>query len=137
MPKALILFGSAARGTQTPDSDVDLLAIGSERYASSSKSNGVEIQSYSEEGFFHLAETGDPFGAHIAMEAVAISDPDSLLSAFRESFRLRESYATESGHAFELAKFLLEFGGRFEDQHLVAKRIAWCVRTGECQFFCV
>jgi predicted nucleotidyltransferase len=129
MPEALILFGSVARGSETPTSDVDMLAVGGDTTAYSVKCNGVEIQNYTVDKFMSLAREGDLFGAHIAMEGKAIYDPSGIFVKYRETYSLKDSYLTEKNCAFDLARFLLFHGRVFEDKDLVARRFAWAVRT--------
>lgn len=129
MPESLILFGSVARGSETPTSDVDMLAIGGDASAYSVKSNGVEIQNYTVDKFMSMAREGDLFGAHIAMEGKAIFDPLGVFIRYRETYSLKDSYLDEKNCAFDLAKFLLFHGGKFKNKDLVARRFAWAVRT--------
>lgn len=129
MPEALVLFGSVARGSADSQSDIDLLAVGGATVASSMKSNGVEVQNYSTEKFMSLAKEGDLFGAHIAMEGKAIFDPHNIFVRFREEYTLKENYETEISNAFDLATYLLFYGKNFPNQDLVARRVAWAVRT--------
>jgi predicted nucleotidyltransferase len=129
MPEALILFGSVARGSETPTSDVDMLAVGGDTSAYSVKCNGVEIQNYTVDKFMSMAREGDLFGAHIAMEGKSIFDPHGVFVKYRETYSLKNSYLNEKKCAFDLANFLLFHGGTFENKDLVARRFAWAVRT--------
>lgn len=127
--KTLILFGSTARGTENPKSDIDLLAVGGDSNTRPYKNDNIEIHHYTEDYFFNLAHSGSLFGAHIAYEGVAIFDPRAIFVRFRESFRPKKSYSVEIQHALDLAEFLGKYRVRFKNQNLAAKRVAWCVRT--------
>lgn len=125
---SVILFGSAARGDTTEDSDVDILIVSTEGFPNSMRYGRLEVQMNTRQAMIKKARLGDLFAIHIALEGIAISDSSNFLSTFRESLKIKESYSKEREIAFALAAYLLRVGPD-ADQLLRAKRMAWCVRT--------
>lgn len=126
---ALIMFGSAARGTSNEDSDIDLLSIVPEGEPFSRKLGTIELQVFSIDHLFDIAERGDLFAGHLATEGKALFDPSCIFPRFRETFTLRQSYERERQEAFFLLAFLNEHHGSIGAKPLAAKRAAWCART--------
>jgi hypothetical protein len=126
---ALIMFGSAARGTSNTSSDVDLLSIVPEGQPFSRKLGTLEIQVFSAEHLMSIARQGDLFAAHLAYEGKALFDPSHLFPKFRECFTLRRSYEREIEEAFLLLEFLKVHHRLVAQKALAAKRSAWCART--------
>lgn len=124
----VILFGSAARGDTTKDSDIDLLVISSEGYPKSEKLGRLEVQFNTRRAMMDKSRSGDLFAVHVALEGVAVSDSTQFLKKFREALTIKRSYAEERKAAFFLAAYLMKVNSGV-DRYILGKRMAWCVRT--------
>ena len=129
MVKALMLFGSAARGDNNDLSDTDLLAVTEGGVPYSLKNGTVEVQHIPVKSLTSMAISGDLFAIHLALEGKVIFDNDLVFRDFRENLRIRKSYTNEREKAGELGWFLQKFGKDYSNHLLVNRRIAWCVRT--------
>jgi Nucleotidyltransferase domain len=88
---ALALYGSQARGTALPDSDVDVLQLVSERPGSYSKGN-INIAAYLPGTLRVMAERGSLFILHLRMDAHIVSDPTGQLSDILDAYRAPSDY---------------------------------------------
>lgn len=129
MIEALMLFGSAARGENDENSDVDLLAISSNHKPFSKKTKQTEIQFIPPEDLLKSAVEGDLFALHLAFEGRVVFDTSGVFTKFKEKLVIRRDYGREIGWGSDLAWFLHEFEMENDNVWLVNKRIAWCVRT--------
>jgi hypothetical protein len=75
------------------------------------------------------AKQCDLFILHLVREAKVIFDERKDFAAMTKAFRLKKSYGQEIEKASSLGRFMVRYGGRYEDAALVNRRIAWCVRT--------
>lgn len=129
MIEALMLFGSAARGENDENSDVDLLAIAAEHKPFSKKTKQTEIQFLAPRELLKSASEGDLFAIHLAFEGKVIFDSTGVFTKFKEKLVIRKDYEREIGWGSDLAWFLHDFAMKNRNARLVNKRIAWCVRT--------
>ena len=126
---SIILFGSAARGETTAESDIDILVVSRDFSHPKSQHMGrIEIQTNSRSSMMDKSRSGDLFAIHIAFEGVPISDSNNFLTKFREELTIKECYAAERQVAFALSVYLLKVHSSSSDT-IRARRLAWCVRT--------
>jgi hypothetical protein len=90
--RGLLLYGSRARGTHKPDSDVDILQL--------SSSSGptlhfglLSVSRYDASSLRALMTRGSVFGRHLHNEAVLLWDPDGEFRQILDEFRDPYSYA--------------------------------------------
>lgn len=129
MTGALILYGSAARGDNNEDSDIDLLIVTSESKISSVKFHGMEMQAYSETYLLSLARSGNLFAIHLAWEGRPCVDNINFFPRLKSNIKIKRSYAREIAHASALGFYLLDHSVTYSNNVLINKRIAWCART--------
>lgn len=128
--RAVALFGSRARGDQTPASDTDLLLVSEEDAPPLHTSMGsVSFSTYGVADLMAKADDGDLFLWHCLFEGKTVHDPENLFDDLRARFRLRSSYAREIDQAVALAGLLILFGEKVPNVALAAKRATWAVRT--------
>lgn len=125
----MMLFGSAARGDGSTNSDTDVLCIKAAGKPDILKKGPMEIQFLPKEKLIKMAEDGDLFALHLAVEGKIIFDTDGIFSNFKEKLRVKNNYHAEIKAASDLGWYLLSFGQNKRNTSLVNKRIAWCVRT--------
>lgn len=89
---AVMLYGSRARGTARPDSDIDLLAV-VDAAPTSFRSGLVSINYYTQCDLSHLAEQGSLFILHLVREGIVVSDPQGRLRTALASYNPRSSFA--------------------------------------------
>lgn len=126
--KAVLLFGSQARGDALPGSDVDVLLVTSETRTRLVAMGIISFYLYPWRHLLSAARRGDLFACHISCEARALHDPEHRLDRLRKTFQFKASYADEVARAGELAWFIVRYRGTLPEA-VVAKRAAWCVRT--------
>jgi hypothetical protein len=126
---AIFLFGSRARGDNTPDSDTDLLITTSEGDLRHITRANLSMSFYPLEELTKRAREGDLFICHVVNEAKPIYDPEGQLDLLRSNFRLRVSYTRNIQHALQLGWFLVLYADQLRNKALVKRRLAWCVRT--------
>jgi hypothetical protein len=126
---AMMLFGSAARGENTPSSDIDILAVTEDDAPFRRNFGAAEMQFLPKSELFSMSERGDIFAIHLALEGVVVFDVSGVFSEFKEKLCIKESYEDQRLMASELAWFILDMGPVFNNQFLINKRIAWCIRT--------
>lgn len=127
---AVALFGSRARGDETPTSDVDLLLVSTDRGPPLHTAMGqVSLTTYAFADLAEKAEHGDLFVWHCLFEGRAIHDPEHLFDDLRARFRLRASYASDIGHGAGVGWLLAHFGQSMPNAALAARRATWAVRT--------
>lgn len=128
-PDTIILFGSAARRENGPESDLDILVARDGGSVSSIKKDRVEVQITPMHTLIEDAKNGDLFMIHIAFEGVAISDPSGFFQELKEVCHIRRNYDDERNEARLLACYILSIGGKFDGSYFLNKRLAWCIRT--------
>lgn len=122
------LFGSVARGDSSPTSDLDLLFVTREdRHRQVTRGN-VTVYHYPWKDLKQSAQKGALFLCHLIREARALFDPEERLETLRETFQFKTSYDEDIRLASDLGWFLVHHGTALNPD-LVARRIAWCVRT--------
>lgn len=126
--EAIFLYGSWARGDQGTGSDHDLLMVTSEERSYHVTDGHLSMSYYPLASLESKAAAGDLFVYHIVLEAKVVFDPDNVLGRLRRLLRPKASYAAEVGHGGDLAWFLIHHHQTLPPS-LVAKRIAWSVRT--------
>jgi hypothetical protein len=84
--RAVLLYGSRARGDDRPDSDIDVLQI----LRTAQPSRAVEeimLSSYTLPQLQKMAQQGSLFIAHVVTEAIPLHDPEGLLANLRRFYR--------------------------------------------------
>lgn len=84
--QALFLFGSYARGDQTPQSDIDILAVVAPSYIPPLPIR-LGLCFYTQRQLLRMAERGSLFVLHLIHEAKSIYDPQNFLDRLRETYR--------------------------------------------------
>ena len=84
--RAVILYGSRARGDDRPDSDTDVLQILREVQPSHSIEELV-LSCYTFPQLQKMARHGSLFVAHLVAEAVPLRDPEDLLGQLRATYQ--------------------------------------------------
>ena len=84
--RAVLLFGSRARGDHRPDSDTDVLQILPEVTPSASFEE-IVLSNYTFPQLKRMASQGSLFIAHLIAEAVPLRDPEGLLAKLRQAYR--------------------------------------------------
>ncbi len=90
---AVMLYGSRARGTDRPDSDIDILCL-VKRSPGTVTVGNVSINYYTPSDLAHLAGQGSLFILHLRDEGVLISDPCGTLDRILNSYAARLDYTT-------------------------------------------
>ncbi len=126
--RALILFGSRARGDETAESDTDLLGWSDEAYPRRVSHGGLSLAMYPGEQLLRMARRGELFIAHLVNEALAVHDPEDLLSDLRTAYAAPSSYEAQIAAASDLGWFLVDHHSLLPP-HTVNARAAWCART--------
>jgi predicted nucleotidyltransferase len=88
---ALALYGSRARGTARPDSDIDVLQLVPNRPGSYSEGS-VNVTAYLPAALKMMAERGSLFVLHLKLDAQIISDPTGLLGDVLAAYRPPATY---------------------------------------------
>lgn len=88
--RALLLYGSAARGENEPSSDIDILQV-VETPADAFTRGSVQVAPYTLERLVSMAKNGSLFVRHLIDEGKPLADPhnvlDTLTLAYREASR--------------------------------------------------
>ncbi len=126
--RAVLLFGSHARREASAGSDVDVLVVDDGDAIRHVTSGHVSVFHYPWSTLLKGAGAGDLFVCHVAFEAMALVDPEDLLSSLRAAFAFRKDYADDIERARDLGWFLVRHGAVL-DGSMVARRAVWCVRT--------
>jgi hypothetical protein len=91
--KAVMLFGSIARGTSTNGSDVDVLQVVPEPRPSY-KEGALNVSVYCDSALTQMALEGSLFVLHLKLEGKILYDPEGLLQNCLTSYRQREDYSS-------------------------------------------
>ncbi|TBY65761.1 nucleotidyltransferase domain-containing protein [Rhizobium leguminosarum bv. viciae] len=126
--EAIFLYGSWARGDQGEKSDNDLLMVTDEGRSYHVTDGHHSMTYYPLAALKEMARQGDLFVYHIVLEAKSVFDPNGILEILRGVFRAKESYRVEISHGGDLGWYLVHHHQSLSPT-LVAKRIAWSVRT--------
>lgn len=81
----VMLYGSMARGDDTPRSDIDLLALGSVQ--KSVLRDNVSLTVYEPKQLRRMAETGSLFVLHLRLEGHILKDSKGILKDILEAWR--------------------------------------------------
>lgn len=127
--ESLFLYGSAARGDQNNDSDVDLLGITKSDTYSMVVKKRVNVAIYPLDKVLKMAMEGNLFILHIIEEGKIIYDPDGYFQQLNFKFKFKDSYNDDVGHASDLGWMLIKLSKNTDNFAFLNKRIAWCVRT--------
>lgn len=126
---ALFVFGSRVHGTETPQSDLDLMVV-TDRVPGHSYSYGkIAIVFETPEALITKAREGDLFQRYLTLGATAVIDPNGRLDALRAAFRLRETYAKTLAGTADIVHMLLQPEIAALSPPLTAGKLLWAVRT--------
>ncbi|HET8661547.1 MAG TPA: nucleotidyltransferase domain-containing protein [Micromonosporaceae bacterium] len=89
---SVVLYGSRARGSARPDSDVDVLEVVAAKPRSYSTGN-MNISAYHPHALGAMAERGSLFMLHLKVDGVVLADPCGVFRGIIESYRHPASYA--------------------------------------------
>ena len=87
----VLLYGSRARGTARPDSDVDLLLL-RDWSPGSWTSGAFNVTSYRPAHLSEMARRGSLFVLHLRLDGLVLADPAGLLAAALDQYRPPSSY---------------------------------------------
>jgi hypothetical protein len=87
------VYGSQARGSVGPASDVDVLQLVAANPRSYSV-GAVNVTAYTPEALRGMARRGSLFVLHLRTDALVLSDPDLVLRESLDTYRAPASYAT-------------------------------------------
>jgi hypothetical protein len=125
----LLIYGSRARGDYSKDSDIDLLAITSEKQYKVIVNGKINTVCYSEELAFEKSRNGDLFMLHIIEEGKPIYDDSGYFEKLKSCFQYKNNYSFEIQTAADLSWMLIDLESEILNYALFNRRIAWCVRT--------
>ena len=124
----LVLYGSKARGTVRPGSDVDLLlALDGLDLAPPTTTHGVSLHRYPKGWLEKSARAGTLFSYHIAFEGIALEDQGDFLGHLRGLYECKASYQEELVLGASVMKLLLE--KEWEANFAARQRFFWALRT--------
>lgn len=83
---ALAIYGSQARGTQRPDSDVDVLQVVSTRPGKYSDGD-TNVTAYNVETLREMSAQGSLFMLHLVTDGYIVSDPKGVLARIFAAYR--------------------------------------------------
>lgn len=125
---ALLLFGSRARGDQSNDSDIDLLAVTENESPTVTGPPKASLYHYSPSWLEAKAFDGDLFVWHLVSEALPIYDPTDRLGVLNKKFRFKSNYDEQISNASDVAWMIVHCGDQLPPS--TANRwLAWSVRT--------
>lgn len=126
---ALILFGSCARGDQTKDSDVDMLAIHDDKNYRVDEYQKLNFSFYPESTLRRMMLNGELFALHLATESKIIFETDNIASNLFKLFEFKSSYVPIISEASLLAWTIIKYYSEINKPDLCNKRLVWCIRT--------
>ena len=120
--RAVILYGSRARGDHRPDSDTDVLQILRESRSSHSVDE-IALSCYTLPQLQKMARHGSLFVAHLIAESVPLRDPEDLLGQIRAAYVAAplSHFVTEVSWA---ARLLTDSANLFGTRRLKYPRLA-------------
>lgn len=127
--KAIVLFGSCARGDQKKDSDVDLLAIHDEKIYRIDELGTLNFSLYSIDSLTKMMFAGELFALHLVRESKVLFEQDNIVFDIYSKFTFKKSYAEVIYNANMLAWYIIKFYNSIEKAELSNKRLIWCLRT--------
>ena len=89
---AILLYGSQARGTQRPDSDIDVLQVVHARPGKYSDGN-VNVTAYTLDALWEMCRQGSLFMLHLCTDGHIVEDPGRLLSEILNSYERPSHFA--------------------------------------------
>jgi len=125
---ALLLFGSRARGDQSINSDIDLLAVTENESPTVTGPAKARLYHYSPSWLDAKAFDGDLFIWHLISEALPIYDPTDRLGALSKQFRFRSNYDEQITWASDVAWMIVRCGDQLPPT-MMNRWLAWSVRT--------
>lgn len=125
---ALLLFGSRARGDQSNNSDIDLLAITENENPTVTGPPKASLYHYSPSWLEAKAFDGDLFVWHLVSEALPIYDPTDRLGALNKQFRFKLNYDEQISNASDVAWMIVHCGDQLPPS-TTNRWLAWSVRT--------
>jgi hypothetical protein len=90
--RALLLYGSYARGEQDESSDLDILQLTTTHTSSYSRGK-VNFTCYTRDQLFTLAINGALFARHLALEGVSLFDPNGILTELKAAYVAPVNYS--------------------------------------------
>lgn len=129
MVNALILFGSCARGDQTKNSDVDMLAIHDDKNYRIAEYEKLNFSFYPEQTLRWMMLNGELFALHLATESKIIFQNNNVASNLFNLFQFKTSYAATIDEANKLAWSIIKYYNKINKPDLCNKRLVWCIRT--------
>lgn len=128
MTSSLILYGSRARGDETPTSDIDLLlAEDGDGVAIPKTMLGISLHRYSKRWLIREANLGSLFAYHVGREGVALHDEDGFLDTLLKAFKRKPDYTAERRVASLILRLLIEDDWKTNLE--ARRRFFWAVRT--------
>lgn len=101
----LMLFGSFARGDESPTSDVDILEL-SERRRRPYRSGRISVSVYDKPTLTRMAECGSLFVLHLRLEGKVLRDESGVLAKCLQNYRRPASYEPFRSALRQLANLL-------------------------------
>jgi nucleotidyltransferase-like protein len=126
---ALVLYGSRARGEQTEQSDVDLLAVTRGEARGCYRRGRVSVTRYPFEHVVGRARAGDLFAYHIVSEGRVVYECEPVFQTIVGEFALRPDYSREIELASDVGWFLLHHRDRIVSAARFSAKLAWCTHT--------
>ncbi len=126
---SLMLYGSCARGDNQIDSDIDMLALYSEKYYKTSVFNKVNVVYYNQDLLSERMKAGNLFCLHLVKEGKIIYDSNNTLASILSKFIYKNEYNEEIKDASELAWFLISYANEFNNYLVFNRKLSWCLRT--------
>lgn len=119
--RAVLLYGSRARGDHRPDSDTDVLQILREARPSHAVDE-IVLSCYTLPQLLKMARHGSLFVAHLVAESIPLRDPEDLLGQLRAAYVAApfSHFVTEVSWA---ARLLTEDAERFASKRLKYQRL--------------
>jgi predicted nucleotidyltransferase len=142
--RAVMLYGSEARGSASPLSDIDILALVDENPRSTFDAD-LAITAYLPDHLRALAERGSLFVLHLAHDGVLLYDPSGVLADILAAYRppaepdsLRAEFSVVAGGLVSATPAeRASFGSAMQSLAFYVLRTAVyaaCARRGEPQF---
>lgn len=127
--KAVVLFGSCARGDQKKDSDVDLLAVHDEKVYRIEEVGNLNFSLYSVEILTRMMLSGELFALHLVRESKVLFEQDTIVSDIYSKFTFKKTYTKIIEDANILAWYIIKFYNVIKNAELANRRLIWCLRT--------
>jgi len=89
---AILLYGSQARGTQRPDSDIDVLQVVHARPGKYTDGN-INVTAYTIDTLWEMCRRGSLFMLHLCMDGYVVEDPRGVLSEILGSYERPSHFA--------------------------------------------